>query len=278
MIKFFRRIRFDLMEKNKTGTSADRASHEALAEAQASAKAGKYFKYAIGEIILVVIGILIALGINNWNESRKNQNLERIYIQELKTDLIKDSTLISTMLNQSNKQLRAKYLLHKYLVENTDFDFFNNNFNHFPDFVKTNNYNVDSLSSYFQIQWNSESQYAFTPITTTIDEMKSIGKIGVIKNQELRRSIIETYNSYESYKLNYENKYQKSIEEIYKLVFDEIPALYTMDNSNLIEIFKDQRVRNRFEGNFVIGQNGSLRQLKQVNQKLLDELNLYSKR
>jgi len=44
MIKFFRKIRYDLMEKNK---------------------AGKYLKYAIGEIVLVVIGILIALSINN---------------------------------------------------------------------------------------------------------------------------------------------------------------------------------------------------------------------
>jgi len=43
MIKFFRKIRYDLMEKNKTK---------------------KYFKYAIGEIVLVVIGILIALSIN----------------------------------------------------------------------------------------------------------------------------------------------------------------------------------------------------------------------
>jgi hypothetical protein len=47
--KVFRTIRKDLMEKNKTG---------------------KYFKYAIGEIVLVVIGILIALSINNWNQSR----------------------------------------------------------------------------------------------------------------------------------------------------------------------------------------------------------------
>jgi len=53
MIKFFRKIRYDHMEKNKTA---------------------KYFKYAIGEIILVVIGILIALSINNWNEERKDQN------------------------------------------------------------------------------------------------------------------------------------------------------------------------------------------------------------
>jgi Family of unknown function (DUF6090) len=60
MIKFFRKIRYDLMEKNKTG---------------------KYFKYAIGEIILVVIGILIALSINNWNEERKD-NLQRITLLE----------------------------------------------------------------------------------------------------------------------------------------------------------------------------------------------------
>ena len=55
MIKFFRNIRKDLMEKNKTS---------------------RYIKYAIGEIILVVIGILIALQINNWNENRKLKAIE----------------------------------------------------------------------------------------------------------------------------------------------------------------------------------------------------------
>ncbi|WP_299122820.1 DUF6090 family protein [uncultured Winogradskyella sp.] len=54
MITFFRKIRQNLIQQNKIS---------------------KYFKYAIGEIVLVVIGILIALQINNWNES-KNQNLE----------------------------------------------------------------------------------------------------------------------------------------------------------------------------------------------------------
>ncbi|MFT6699485.1 MAG: hypothetical protein ACJAVD_000984, partial [Porticoccaceae bacterium] len=54
MIKFFRKIRYDLMEKNKTG---------------------KYLKYAIGEILLVVIGILFALQINNWNNN-KNEKAE----------------------------------------------------------------------------------------------------------------------------------------------------------------------------------------------------------
>ena len=62
MIKFFRKIRYNLMETGKTG---------------------KYFKYAIGEIVLVVIGILIALQINTWNENRKDRNREQAILKSL---------------------------------------------------------------------------------------------------------------------------------------------------------------------------------------------------
>ena len=75
MIKFFRKIRYDLMGENPTS-----------ANASAGAKTGKYFKYAIGEIVLVVIGILIALGINNWNENRKNSQSEFVLLQKLKEE------------------------------------------------------------------------------------------------------------------------------------------------------------------------------------------------
>ena len=54
-------------------------------------KTGKYFKYAIGEIVLVVIGILIALSINNWNENRKQNQSLKIAIHSLKNDLKKDT-------------------------------------------------------------------------------------------------------------------------------------------------------------------------------------------
>ena len=50
--------------------------------------ASKYLKYAIGEILLVVIGILIALQINNWNEGRKETLRITAELNELKTELL----------------------------------------------------------------------------------------------------------------------------------------------------------------------------------------------
>ena len=58
-------------------------------------KTTKYFKYAIGEIVLVVIGILIALQINNWNESRKNKNSWQSYTESLIKDLEQDTITLN---------------------------------------------------------------------------------------------------------------------------------------------------------------------------------------
>ena len=77
MIKFFRHIRKSLLMENKTG---------------------KYFKYAIGEIILVVIGILIALSINNWNETKKQDKQIIKGLSEVRDNLIGDSLAISNTL------------------------------------------------------------------------------------------------------------------------------------------------------------------------------------
>lgn len=86
MIKFFRKIRYDLMEKNPP---AGRAG-----------KTGKYLKYAIGEIILVVIGILIALSINNWNEDRKDKVREKATLYKFMQDLKSDSTYFQVNLGK----------------------------------------------------------------------------------------------------------------------------------------------------------------------------------
>ena len=80
MIKFFRQIRQSLIMENKTS---------------------KYFKYAIGEIVLVVIGILIALQINNWNENRKLNNNEKIIL----TDLVEDLKIDYNAFTEDKKML-----------------------------------------------------------------------------------------------------------------------------------------------------------------------------
>ena len=69
MIKFFRKIRQNLLSEGKTG---------------------KYLKYAIGEIALVVIGILIALSLNNWNQNVTHKNELKQTVKEIRSDLNKD--------------------------------------------------------------------------------------------------------------------------------------------------------------------------------------------
>jgi hypothetical protein len=68
-------------------------------------KTGRYMKYALGEIILVVIGILIALSINNWNEERKNNQKESFLVKNIVEDLKLDSVHINQSLNELTDQL-----------------------------------------------------------------------------------------------------------------------------------------------------------------------------
>lgn len=85
MIKFFRKIRYNLMETGNTS---------------------KYLKYAIGEIILVVIGILIALSINNWNEKRKTNSQLQGYLSSISKNIQSDTLEINII-----KALRERHNL-----------------------------------------------------------------------------------------------------------------------------------------------------------------------
>ena len=80
MIKFFRHVRQNLLSEGKTG---------------------KYLKYAIGEIVLVVIGILIALQINNWNEAQKNDRMEAAYYCRLLEDIDQDGAQIDQLIQSA---------------------------------------------------------------------------------------------------------------------------------------------------------------------------------
>ncbi|MFC0605853.1 DUF6090 family protein [Winogradskyella pulchriflava] len=80
MIKFFRKIRQNLLAEGKTG---------------------KYFKYAVGEIVLVVIGILIALSINNWNENKSNIKQAKEHLETIKLNLQDDIIQAEELLSET---------------------------------------------------------------------------------------------------------------------------------------------------------------------------------
>ena len=86
MIKLFRKIRQTLLSDNKFS---------------------KYLIYAAGEIILVVIGILIALQINNWNENRKKLKLKASYELSLISDLSLDTLMLGKLINENYKTLES---------------------------------------------------------------------------------------------------------------------------------------------------------------------------
>jgi hypothetical protein len=76
-------------------------------------KTTKYFKYAIGEIILVVIGILIALQINNWNENRKAKTNEIVLVKQL----LEDAKIDSIFFNDRIQSLKGQKRFYNELIQ-----------------------------------------------------------------------------------------------------------------------------------------------------------------
>ena len=145
MIPFFRKIRFNLMEKNKTV---------------------KYLKYAIGEIILVVIGILIALSINNWNEQRKNQDDVHLSLFQILNDLKQEELLL-----QEHNLLSKKTI-----------DYLTN--------ISKSNYNavhLDSLLIYL------DNYFSFLKNNNAYSGLKETGKFSNINNPLLKANIASYY-------------------------------------------------------------------------------------
>lgn len=102
MITLFRRIREQLI---------------------ASGSLTKYLLYAIGEILLVVIGILIALQINNWNEDRKKQNFEMVMLKEIEMALVGDSLIVADYFEpRIDRRERAAESLTRIAGERSDVD------------------------------------------------------------------------------------------------------------------------------------------------------------
>ena len=89
----------------------------------------KYMRYAIGEIVLVVIGILIALAINNWNEERNNREKFDLTLVEIEKELISN---INSAKNTISSLSTSDSLLLKILFDKLDIEDYQDNSRNIP--------------------------------------------------------------------------------------------------------------------------------------------------
>jgi len=149
MIKFFRKIRQNLLSEGKTG---------------------KYLKYAIGEIVLVVFGILIALQINNWNERRKIQSNQEKYLTLLKTEAENNLKEIRNTKNAVSEMNIKQIVLYNLMNIKQD--------------TVTEKHLSESL---FRIVSNL---YKFKYENSALSDLKSSGNLKNILNDSLRKYLI----------------------------------------------------------------------------------------
>ena len=188
MIKFFRHIRHRLLSEGKTT---------------------KYFKYAIGEIILVVIGILIALSINNWNEGRKERIKEINYLENLKIDLlneIKNSEHFAT--NHFEKANSCAILLNSEA----------------PNTIKDVQVYTDRFEMVFM--W-----FSFVPNNNTFKELLSSGNLSLIKNDSIKNGLLELDKFYANISTSEDHMRREYEEFLYDINVKNISSLSFFDMS-----------------------------------------------
>lgn len=111
MIKFLRKIRRKLLTENPPAGATGRAGNFS-----------KYLIYVVGEIFLVVIGILIALSINNWNENQKKLKLEKEILGEVKIGLESDYENISQVIKDHLKYINSQDIIIDWIESRNEYN------------------------------------------------------------------------------------------------------------------------------------------------------------
>ena len=241
MIPFFKRIRKKMADDNRPL---------------------KYMRYAVGEIVLVVIGILIAIQINTWNEERLKGKKEFVYLKEIHKNLVQDTMRINQVLAFNNSKSNA--------IDET-FKLF--------ETASKGNFNLPDFAG----RMNPLSQFnIFVPVRIAFNNLLDVEKIDLISNLELRKKLSEYYNE----------DYETGTQEVVKLrtrAFTEYAgrqlttqeyvklrtnATVQIKTNGMSEIYKDENmiyhlINMKITINY---HNGELQYLKEQVKNLLSLL------
>jgi len=178
MIKFFRRIRQRLLTENKFS---------------------KYLIYAIGEIVLVIIGILIALGINNQNDQRKNNASEAKYYYKLLADFEADIILREELNLKADERVKlSKELMLELASGKKDKRFLVNKF----------------LKAY--------RTKTYLPRNITYQDLVSSGNIKLLRDEPIRNSLIEFNGQLDDKLILIRENREELVNEVFKLINSSI--------------------------------------------------------
>jgi hypothetical protein len=202
MIKFFRKIRQKTLTENKFG---------------------KYMTYAIGEIVLVVIGILIALQVNNWNEQRKLNNETDKFTQVLNSEFSDNRIVLKERikdLDQANNYVK------------TVLSFMN------KDNIAIQKTNIDSIIS------KSLKYGNYNPANSTIRELISSGKLNLITDDSLKKNLFNWLQLLEDSDEDFKNQDQQATTLLIPYLYKNI-SMQNLNAYNNMGIQKNSELFNR---------------------------------
>jgi len=199
MINFFRKIRQNLLMENKTGKPA--------------LQVGRYLKYAFGEIVLVVIGILIAIQINNSNQKRLDREALEGYLnsiaQNIDSDLKKAEKINDTRLELFprisfvNRRMAPEYYQILFEVYGQDIS---------PEY----RYSVENLDFVSRAINNAWANSYLTPDLSGFESLKNSGFLSQLQGTDLEKLLSNYYNLLEeltTLENNYNTGLQNSFEQ-----------------------------------------------------------------
>lgn len=204
MIKFFRKIRQNLLSEGKTG---------------------KYFKYAIGEIVLVVIGILIALQLNTWKADIEERKIETSHLQNIREDLKQQLGITEAQMTHE-RMLTSK--------ADSSYSYFNGKIT------------ITQLESLLYGSNSLGHRKTFIKSNSSYNELLNTGGLHLIKNLDLRKEIMR-YQEQLEYTSMVINTNNGLIDDMFNKLSSSNAASFSLDANGNLETTIDFDGQERYK-------------------------------